>query len=358
MTKSKDLFDDTAMSFGEHLEALRHHLILALIGLGVSVILCLLVGKSIVDIIRKPIDVALRQYGIEQSEEDGVLESFSFKDYLEYFWRDAKTREQDPKSKLTREKKPNDEITIDVNELRHAIGLPSLKSVSKSQSQDSPSATENYVTIEVYSEQIARLTKKAEDLTGRILTPITHTVEEAFMIYLKVSFVAGFVLASPWVIYQLWLFVAAGLYPHERKYVYKYLPMSVFLFLFGVFFCFYVVFPFVLDFLLSFNKMLGVQPQIRLTYWISFAITLPVMFGISFQLPIVMLFLEKINLFTADQYREQRRIAILVIAVVSMLMTPSDPASMILMMIPLFVLYELGIWMCGSSQEEAGFETA
>jgi len=360
MSKSKDLFDDTAMSFGEHLEALRHHLILALIGLGISVILCLAVGKSIVAVIRKPIDVALKQYGMDESEESTVLDRFSFQDYLDYFWGEKKPPEKRPQKKPPADKTPNDNITIEVNELRKAVGLPPAKSESKEPEadQDSASTKAEYVTIDVYSEQIAKLTRKAEDLTDRILTPITHTVEEAFMIYLKVSFVTGFVLASPWVIYQLWLFVAAGLYPHERKYVYKYLPISVFLFLFGVLFCFFIVFPFVLDFLLSFNRMLGVTPQIRLTYWISFAITLPVMFGLSFQLPIVMLFLEKINLFTADHYREQRRIAILVIAVVSMLMTPSDPASMVLMMIPLLALYELGIWMCDSSGAETGFETA
>ncbi len=90
------------------------------------------------------------------------------------------------------------------------------------------------------------------------------------------------------------MFVAAGLYPHERKYIYIYLPMSLFLFTGGAVFCFYAVFPFVLKFLLSFNAMLDVNPQIRLSEWINFAVMLPVMFGVSFQLPLVMLFLERI----------------------------------------------------------------
>ena len=122
--------------------------------------------------------------------------------------------------------------------------------------------------------------------------------------------------------------------------------MSLGLFIGGAIFCFYAVFPFVLDFLLSFNRKLGIVPQIRLSEWISFALLLPVMFGISFQLPLVMLFLERLQIFNVTVYRERRRISWLVISILSMLLTPADPMSMILMMIPLIALYELGIWMC------------
>jgi sec-independent protein translocase protein TatC len=171
-------------------------------------------------------------------------------------------------------------------------------------------------------------------------------VQEAFLTYLKVSFISGLVLTSPWVIYQIWLFVAAGLYPHERKYVYTYLPMSVGLFVFGILFCFFIVFPFILKFMLGFNKQLEVVPQIRLSEWISFAISLPVMFGIAFQLPMVMLFLERISVFDVKGYRDKRRMAIFTISIIAMLLTPPDPISMCSMMLPLVLLYELGIILC------------
>ena len=186
--------------------------------------------------------------------------------------------------------------------------------------------------------------------------PITLNVQEAFLTYLKVSFATGLIFASPWVFYQIWLFVAAGLYPHEQRYVYTFLPVSLGLFIGGVLFCFFVVFPFVLKFLLGFNQMLGVTAQIRLSEWISFAIMLPLMFGVSFQLPLVMLFLERISIFEANDYRQKRRMAILVIAVLSMLLTPADPMSMILMMIPLLGLYELGILMCVFGGHKSPFE--
>jgi len=187
---------------------------------------------------------------------------------------------------------------------------------------------------------------------------VTLNVQEAFVTYIKVSVIAGVLIASPWIFYQLWLFVAAGLYPHERKYVYLYGTMSLGLFLVGAVFCFYAVFPFVLKFLLGFNLSLKITPQIRLSEWISFAVMLPVMFGISFQLPLVMLFLERISIFQAKHYREQRRMAILIIAILSMLLTPADPMSMLLMMFPLIFLYEFGVLLCEWLPNPSPFDDA
>jgi Tat protein translocase TatC len=194
--------------------------------------------------------------------------------------------------------------------------------------------------------------------TDRMNKPITLNVQEAFMTYLKVALIGGIVLTSPWIFYQIWQFVAAGLYPNEQRYVYVFLPFSLVLFLSGITFCFYLVFPFVLSFLLGFNDWLGVTPQIRLSEWISFAVLMPLLFGVSFQLPLVMLFLERLSIFDAKIYREKRRIAILVIAIASMMLTPADPASMILMMIPLVLLYELGIWLCQYIAQRNPFQPA
>ncbi|MFP6763367.1 MAG: twin-arginine translocase subunit TatC, partial [Planctomycetaceae bacterium] len=185
---------------------------------------------------------------------------------------------------------------------------------------------------------------------------VTLNVQEAFLTYLKVAFIAGLIMASPWVMYQIWQFVAAGLYPHERRYIYIYLPLSTILFLVGVVFCFFAVFPFVLNFLLGFNSLLDVQPQIRLSEWISFAVTLPLMFGLSFQLPLVMLFLERISVFDTAGYREKRKLAILVIAFLSMMLTPADPMSMLLMMFPLTLLYEFGIILTLTGKKNSGFD--
>ena len=196
------------------------------------------------------------------------------------------------------------------------------------------------------------------ETSDRVSKPITLNVQEAFMTYLKVAIISGIVLASPWIFWQMWQFVAAGLYPHEQKYIYIYLPFSLSLFLGGILFCFFLVFPFVLQFLLGFNTWLEVTPQIRLSEWISFAVMMPLLFGVSFQLPLVMLFLERISIFDANDYSQKRRMAVLIISILSMMLTPADPASMILMMIPLVFLYELGILLCRWTAKRSPFAEA
>jgi sec-independent protein translocase protein TatC len=166
------------------------------------------------------------------------------------------------------------------------------------------------------------------------------------MVYVKASLLVGVLLASPWIFIQIWNFVAAGLYPHERHYVHLYLPFSIGLFLVGAALAFFVVFEPVLNFLLSFNRMTGIAPEPRINEWLSFVLLLPVGFGIGFQLPLVMLFLERIGLFTVAGYLKQWRIAVLVIFVIAALVTPPDPSSMTLLACALVFLYFGGILLC------------
>ncbi|HWL09399.1 MAG TPA: twin-arginine translocase subunit TatC [Planctomicrobium sp.] len=375
---TKDLFDDSTMTFGEHLEILRKHLILAIMGLIVAVVICLYQGERLVGFVRAPIDSALKEYAkpkppaSEETTWDRMKRDWGlnlvFKYYqgtLDYFAGRISPEEEEER-RIQRH--PEEVIvSIGVDDLARAIHevapdrfpLPAApvaatqketprqdeSSVSPGDSSESPqeiAAAVPSVRLRLQAPQFAQFQATVEQARR----PVTLNVQEAFMTYLKVSIVAGLLLSSPWIFYQLWLFIAAGLYPHERKYVYVYGVMSLSLFLIGAFFCFYAVFPFVLHFLLAFNKTLEIQPQIRLSEWISFAVMLPVMFGISFQLPLVMLFLERISIFNVKVYRDQRRMAILVIAILSAILTPADPASMLMMMFPLIFLYELGIRLC------------
>jgi sec-independent protein translocase protein TatC len=170
--------------------------------------------------------------------------------------------------------------------------------------------------------------------------------QEAFMIWLKAALVTGLVIASPYVLYQLWVFVAAGLYPHEKHYVYIYLPLSIGLFFAGAAIAFLFVFDPVLDFLFTFNKGMNADFDPRIGEWLGFVLILPIGFGLGFQLPLVMLFVNRIGLVSVETYIAQWRIAVLVIFVVAMVLTPAEPISMLLMALPLCVLYVLGIAMC------------
>jgi sec-independent protein translocase protein TatC len=170
--------------------------------------------------------------------------------------------------------------------------------------------------------------------------------EEPFMVWMKAAIITGLVIASPYLFFQIWLFVAAGLYPHEKNYIYLYFPISVALFIGGASLAFIFVFDPVLSFLFTFNHGMNVEFEPRIGEWLSFVLILPLGFGVSFQLPLVMLFLHRIGIATLDFYVQQWRVAILIICVISMVLTPADPISMLLMAVPLCFLYVLGIGMC------------
>jgi sec-independent protein translocase protein TatC len=169
---------------------------------------------------------------------------------------------------------------------------------------------------------------------------------EPFSVYMKAALLVGAVIASPWVFYQAWAFVAAGLYTHERRYVRTYLPFSLALFLLGVVIAFSFVFEPVLRFLFTFNSWMGIDPDPRINEWLGFVLILPLGFGIGFQLPLVMLFLERIGVMTVAAYWSYWRVAILVIFVVSALLMPPDPYSMTMLAVSLVFLYFGGILLC------------
>ena len=124
------------------------------------------------------------------------------------------------------------------------------------------------------------------------------------------------------------------------------MPISLLLFFAGVGLAFFFVFEPVLTFLFTFNAQMGITPQLRITEWLNFVMFLPLGFGIAFQLPLVMLFLNRIGVFSIADYLSKWRVAVMVIFVLSMMLTPADPISMILLAFPLTALYFFGIGLC------------
>ncbi|MFM7057370.1 MAG: twin-arginine translocase subunit TatC [Planctomycetota bacterium] len=351
-----DLFDDTTMTFGEHLEVLRVHVFRAVVGLMLTVSASLFFGDTIFFWLRQPVEQALRDRGIENVELD--MPQKSFYEYLQGLLSGTTAAAPAPAPPPAELKKDQLRVRIDRSELQRALGLPPApESSAPSPAATTPPAADiqaappelpeaelpEFVEVVITAPEFAQLQRVIED-TSRITS---FKPEEGFMVYMKVCFFSGLFLAAPWVFYQLWLFVAAGLYPHERRYVYLYLPLSVVLFMAGAAGGFFFAFPLMLDFLIGFSDWMGVTVQPRLSEYISTAMLMPLLFGISFQLPLVMLFLERINICTVQTYRENWRIAVLAISVASMVLTTSpDPWSMLLMMFPLLFLYVLGIFLC------------
>jgi sec-independent protein translocase protein TatC len=345
MPRNHDLFDDTTMTFGEHLEVLRVHVFRAVVGLLLAVSLSLFFGDRIFYWLRQPVEKALRERGIENVAMDVPKQSFY--QYLTGLFSSTQ-KSENPAPPTTAQNQPpalkSDQllVRIDRAELLKALGHQ-----TPSTTTEQPPATDitapEFVNVVITAPEFAQLQRVIED-TSRITT---FKVEEGFMAYMKVCFFSGLIIAAPWVFYQIWLFVAAGLYPHERRYVYVYLPLSVLLFTLGAMAGYFYAFPLMLDFLIGFNQWLGVTVQPRLSEYISMAMLMPLLFGVSFQLPLVMVFLERIGVCSVQTYKENWRIAVLAISIASMLLTASpDPWSMLLMMFPLLFLYVLGIYLC------------
>ncbi len=232
---------DEVMTFGEHLEALRWHLLRALAGVAVSMAICLALNKSLLNFLLAPLQHALAAHG--------------------------------------------------------AGGV------------------------------------------------VVRSLMEGLIIFLQVSLIGGLVLSSPWIAYQIWGFLAPGLYANERRMVHRSVPILVGLFLGGVFFGWFAALPPAVDFMVRFNLAMGFQLQITASSWVAFALAFPLAFGLAFELPLVMVLLARIGLVCGDTFRRHRKLVIVLLAVLSAVLTPSpDPLSMMMMLVPLVALYESGIW--------------
>lgn len=167
-------------------------------------------------------------------------------------------------------------------------------------------------------------------------------VQGMFLVTLNIAFFGGIVVALPYILYQIWMFVAPGLYINERKYVPRIITSATVLFLAGVAFAYFFIFPFALKFFLGLAPA-TIQTNIAIDFYISFIIRLLVVFGIVFQLPIMSYFLSRLGVLTPDFMRKYRRHAIVVIFILAALFTPPDPFTQVMLAIPLILLYELSI---------------
>ena len=174
---------------------------------------------------------------------------------------------------------------------------------------------------------------------------------EGIMAYLKLGITTGILLALPIIIYQMWAFVFPALNRQERQFAMPLFLIIVVFFVFGAAFAYFIVTPVVLQFS---AQLLPELPNMwDLEKYINFVTRLILGFGIAFELPIVMAFLSRIGVIDARGFREKQSYALLGICVMSALLTPADPGSMLLMAIPLFVLYQLGIFFAYLVEKEA-----
>lgn len=181
-----------------------------------------------------------------------------------------------------------------------------------------------------------------------VFPPGSHLIftalPEAFFTYIKIALVAGFFLTSPYIFYQLWLFIAPGLYKEERKYLIPIGFCSALFFVVGACFGYFVVFPFAFEFFMGFTTEF-IKPFPKLNEYLGFSLKLLFAFGVIFELPLVIFFLARLGLVTSAMLRKHRKYSFLGCFVVSALLTPPDVVSQMLMAGPLMLLYEISIYV-------------
>lgn len=159
---------------------------------------------------------------------------------------------------------------------------------------------------------------------------------------MKVAFIAGIILTSPFVLFQVWAFVAPGLYRDEKRYVIPFVAAGSFFFMLGILFAYFVAIPVVFKFLLGYATDF-IKPMPSMKEYLSFSIKFLLAFGLVFEFPVVLVLLARIGVVDAKTMARHRKYAILLIFIFAAVMTPPDIISQLLMAIPLMGLYELSI---------------
>ncbi len=177
---------------------------------------------------------------------------------------------------------------------------------------------------------------------------IFTALQETFLTYLKVSFFAAFFATSPFILIQVWKFIAPGLYKHEKKAIMPYLVLTPILFLLGGMLVYYLIMPLAIKFFLSFesvglNTNLPIQLEAKVNEYLSLVMKLIFAFGLSFQLPIILSLLARIGFIDAKFLKQRRKYVVVIIFGAAAILTPPDPITQIGLAIPLLLLYELSI---------------
>jgi sec-independent protein translocase protein TatC len=350
-----DLFKNTSMTFGEHLEELRASLFKAVLSLAVGFCIGLWFAPLIVQGIQSPLEHALKKYYSQEAIEyvnarlpadlrnDESMQKLVLEDGL--VPQEAFVAPGEMLAEL-RKKYPKQIGGVDLPPARAAI-TPAESSGAPSSDAEDPDANSTPAAPRLTKDDLLRIFIWRPLSDDERLKVKNFNVQESFMIYIKAALLFGALISSPLAFYFLWSFVAAGLYPHEKKYVHLFLPVSVGLFLAGAALAFFFVFPPVLNFFFGITKSMGQGLEPRISEWLSFVLLLPLGFGISFQLPLLMLFLARIHVFSVQMYLSKWRIAVLLMAIASMVLSPGgDPYSMLMMLVPLIGLYFSGIALC------------
>lgn len=199
------------------------------------------------------------------------------------------------------------------------------------------------IALAISPQAIKIINQPFYDVAGK-QNLITIDMVKPFILYLRISLYMGILIASPWIFYQVWMFVAAGLHRHERKYVVYAVPFSAALFVAGSLFFLFYISPMLLAFFYAFARdWMGVETKITLDNHITFMTNMMMVFGFCFQMPIAVLLLAKMGLVTVKTLNRYRKHVIVGILILAAFATSPSPLDQIALALPMWALYEVGV---------------
>jgi sec-independent protein translocase protein TatC len=167
---------------------------------------------------------------------------------------------------------------------------------------------------------------------------------DVFLANVKIGLFVALMLSCPVWLYQFWRFVEPALYAHEKKYVFPFMASSISLFVLGVSFCFFIIVPMALKYLIGLGVEMGTTPIITISDYLSLLILMMVGFGLVFETPVILILMSLLGLISAQTLRENRRIVVVIIFIISAILTPTpDPVSQIAMATPTWAMFEMSI---------------
>jgi sec-independent protein translocase protein TatC len=337
---------DHEKPFLEHLEDLRIMITRIVITLLISMTVCFLFQKKLMEVLRLPVERMWVQQLQEQLPQDKKVAP---KPLDVDVWEKAKNIER-AAAGLDAAERERFYAACDPDLAFHARSVALLRAVLALPEKSRPAFLDETDGSADLKKQVRALLETSPspevDSRGNLRLMSALRPTETFMLSMKLSFFAGIVIAFPLLLMYVLQFVLPGLHSHERRMMWPALLIGFGLFLCGVLFAYFVVLPRALDFFYSWSGSLGVSNDWRIGEYISFATRFTLLFGLSFELPVVVMVLVKLGLLSYETMSRSRSYAVLAIFVTAAVLTPTpDAFTLTLMALPMLVLYEICIWL-------------
>ncbi len=332
--------------FLEHLEDLRVMVTRVVLTLLISMVACFAFQEQLMTILRKPVEDVRRIHTGKSLPEGITLEAWENAKVVER--ADATLEGPAKDAFLARQTDSTLQLIQDIRLLRAALALPEdQRPAYLAEVSDGPR------TVRI-NGLIERGASPEIDLRGNLALMSALRPTETFMLSMKLSFFAGIVIAFPLLLMFILQFVLPGLHQHEKRVMWPALAIGFGLFLAGVLFAYFFVLPRALTFFYEWGGNLGVSNDWRIGEYITFATQFTLLFGLSFELPVVVMVLVKLGLLGYETMRRTRSYAILAIVVIAALITPTpDAFTLSLMATPMILLYEICIWLTWFGERKA-----